>query len=242
MKHSIALFAALSLAVTAIVGCTEKEEQYDDTLALKGSVISVGGEGGDVSATLNTNVNFTVSIQDGVNWVSYVPATRASAPEDKAITFKVSAFPRSTEASRSAVVTISYTGLKDQILTIVQTPSVQTYLTVTPDNTRFTMDGGVMTVDIQSSVDYTVKVSDEWITADAANPVKGNGTAKFTVAENKVKSDREATVTFETDGLEPVEIKVHQDAYSSNIGIKSLSEFIEFVQATNNGDYETHNL
>ncbi len=242
MKHSIALFAALPLAVTTIIGCTEKEEQYDDTMTLKGSVISVGGEGGDVSATLNTNVNFTVSIQDGVNWVSYVPVTRSSAPEDKTIIFKVSAFPKSTEASRSAVVTISYTGLKDQSLTIVQTPSVQTYLTVTPDNTRFTMDGGVMTVDIQSSVDYTVRISDDWITADAANPVKGNGTAKFTVAENKVKSDREATVTFETEGLEPIGIKVHQDAYSSNIGIKSLSEFIEFVQATNNGDYETHNL
>lgn len=242
MKHSIAIFAALSLALTATIGCTKEEEKFDETMTLKGSVITIGGEGGEVSANLNTNVNFNVSIQSGVDWVKYIPATKAAAPENKALTFNVSAFPKSTEASRSAIVTISYTGLKDQILTIVQTPLVQTYLSVNPDNTRFTMEGGVMTVDVQSSVDYTVKISDEWITAEAGNPSKGNGTAKFNIAENKIKSDREATVTFETEGLDPIEIQVHQDAYSSNIGIKSLSDFLEFVQASNNGDYETHNL
>ncbi len=100
------------------------------------------------------------------------------------------------------------------------------------------MDGGTMTVDIKSSVDYTITVDEsaaEWIIADANNPVKGDGQAKFTITANKVKSDRDATVTFATEGLEPIVIDVHQDAYTSNIGIKSLADFLEFVEASNNG-------
>lgn len=241
MKNFRSLLAVLAV-LSALASCGEtKEAEYDETLKLSGSVLTIDGNGGTVSATLNSNVNFSVKIQDGIDWVIY-GGTRASQPVDNALVFTVSKFQKSVDASRSAVVTISYSGLKDQVLTIVQTPLAQTYLRVSPDNTRFTMDGGVMNVDVQSSVDYTATVSDDWIVADASNPKEGNGKAAFTIQSNTVKSDRDATVTFTTEGLEPIVIEVHQDAYASNIGIKSLADFLEFVSASNVGDYEQHNL
>ncbi len=245
MKRLIEKLMMLSLISVAAVSCAPKEDvpQYDPTLSLKGSVLTIDGNGGDVSAVLTTNVDYKVDIQEGVDWLSYIP-TKADAPVDETLKFTVKPFPKSTEASRSAVVTISYTGLKSQVLTVVQTPLARIYMTVTPDNTRFTMEGGVMNVDVQSSVDYVIAVEEgaDWIVADPQNPVSGNGTAKFTIEANKVASDRDATVTFSTEGLDPVEIAVHQDAYSSNIGIKSLSDFLEFVEASNVGDYEKHDL
>lgn len=247
MKQIIKSIIASSLLILAAVSCnkTEPEPEYDDTLTLKGAVLTVDGKGGEVSATLSTNVTYSVKIQDGVDWVTYIPTrTSTTAPEDKTVTFNVQPFPKSTEASRSAVVTISATGLKDQILTIVQTPTAQIYLTVESSAARFSMDGGELTVDIQSSVDYTITVDEgaDWITPDPSNPTEGNGLAKFTIAANTVSSEREANITIATEGLEPVVITVHQDAWSSNIGIKSLSDFLEFVEASNVGDYEQHDL
>ncbi len=248
MKTSIKFFAALA-CILAFASCTpeenpepgkndENKDQYDETLNLKDAVLTIDGKGGDVAAKLKTNVDFKVKIQDGIDWVSYKPATKAGAPVDSTIYFTVKEFPKSTEQSRSAVVTISYTGLSDQALTIIQTPSAQIYLEAKADVSRFSMDGGTMTVDIKSSVDYTITVDEsatEWIIADANNPVKGDGQAKFTITANTVKSDRDAKVTFATEGLDPVVIDVHQDAYTSNIGIKSLADFLEFVEASNNG-------
>ncbi len=241
MKTRIKFLAAIA-CIFAIASCGPEEnpepdkKTYDETLKLSDAVLTVGGEGGEVTAKLKTNVDFKVSIQKDVDWVTYKPATKAEEPKDLEIAFTVKEFPKSTEQSRSAVVTISYAGLSDQILTIIQTPTAQIYLEATADETRFTMDGGTMTVTIKSSVDYKIESSDtEWITPDANNPVKGDGQAKFTIAPNKVKSDRDGTVTLTTEGLEPVVINVHQDAFASNIGIKSLADFLEFVAASNNG-------
>lgn len=243
MRHlSFKLIASLIGVAALVVSCGEKEENYEDTLTLKGAVLTVDGNGGEVSATLTSNVAYTVAIQEDVDWVTYTPKTKASKPKDEAVTFTVAAFPKSVEASRSAVVTISYTGLKDQVLTIVQTPLAQTYLTATADQTTFTKDGGTLKVEVSSSVDYTTTVDGDWITAAAGNPKEGNGTATFTIAANSVKSSREGSVTFETEGLDPIVINVRQDAWNSGVGIASLADFLEFVEASNNGDYTTHSL
>lgn len=239
MRHlSFKLIASLIGVAALVVSCGEKEENYEDTLTLKGAVLTVDGNGGEVSATLTSNVAYTVAIQEDVDWVTYNPKTKASKPKDEAVTFTVATFPKSVEASRSAVITISYTGLKDQVLTIVQTPIAQTYLTATADQTTFTKDGGTLKVEVSSSVDYTTTVDGDWITAAAGNPKEGNGTATFTIAANSVKSSREGSVKFETEGLDPIVINIRQDAYNSGIGISSLADFLEFVEASNNGAFQ----
>lgn len=245
-RFSFILSLAASLGILA--GCEKKpvEVPEPDSMTLKGAVLQVNGEGGVVSTTLNTNVDFKVSIQEGVDWVKYNAPTKSNEPVDETLSFTVDKFEKSVEASRSAVVTISYTGLKSQVLTIVQTPLAQIYLKLTPDPdpARFTMDGGELSIAVQSSVDYITTISEgcDWITADPANPSQGDGTAKFTIEANKVKSDRDASITFTTEGLDPIKVDVHQDAFSSNIGIKSLSDFLEFVEASNVGDSAEHNL
>ena len=218
----------------------EKPTTYDDALTWKGlPIYTVDGEGTTISAEVNTNVAYSVSIvnEDGseCDWITYVPATKATQEaKDETIQFIVSEFPFSVEENRSAAVTISATGLKDQAFVVLQTPSVQLRLQASADQTRFSQDGGTMTVTIDATSSYTTDIDADWIKADSGNPTSGAGTAKFTIEPNTVKSDREGNVTFKTEGLEPVVIAVHQDPYQSTIGIKSVADFIEFVAASNN--------
>jgi len=226
-----------------------KPTVYDEEMRWKGlQAYEIGGKKDTITAAVNTNVDFTVAIEgangEECNWVTYVPPTRSvdKPAEDKSVSFVIDAFEHSAEENRKAIVTISANGLTDQAFVIIQIPLVQLRLEVKADNTRFTHEGGTMTVDIDATSDYKIATDADWIVPNDGNPASGSGKATFTISANQVKSDREGTVTFTTEGLEPKSITVHQDPYSSNIGIKTVQDLLEFVEASNNGDYQTHDL
>lgn len=249
MKH----YLSLCLGLTALLfsaSCQKdepKQTEYDDAMSWKGKTsYTVTGAGETIKANLNTNVDYSVKISyEGTekDWITYNAPTKNSNPAvDVPLEFVVAPFAYSKHDNRTAIISITSKGMKDQGFVVIQTPTTQLRLKVTPDVTRFTNEGGVMTVDIDASSSYTTDINVDWITPVGELPTSGSATVQFAIAANTFASDRDGTVTFTTTDLEPQVITVHQDAWTSNIGISSVADLLEFIEATNVGDYETHDL
>ncbi len=85
------------------------------------------------------------------------------------------------------------------------------YLTVDRTNLRYNPDGGSMTVNVISNIDWDVEVvgGGDWLTV---TPLKGSGNGSFTVTakENANPCPREATITITGSGFTQT-IEVYQE-------------------------------
>lgn len=187
MKKLLPFFSLLSLLI--LWGCPN-EPQEEDVLTPVKTEYTIGAEGGEISISFNTNLVY--SVNKDADWLTIV--TKATkAVELKTVVVKAAANP-STEP-RQAKVTVSGGKLTAEIT--VKQSGVDVQIDIDKASCTVPAAGGDFTVTVGSTVEYSVSVSDSWITHNGGK----NGTESFTVAANDTGSERTGTVTFSCGNL-----------------------------------------
>ena len=178
MKKLYPLIALIGLFVLA--GCPQSDPGEDPILTPIKTDYSIGAEGGELKITFKTNQ--TYEAKSNANWLKVSTPTKAVTTETVTVTAEAN---KSTEP-RSAKVTIK-AGTLDATITVTQAglvPSIDI-----KGSTSFTIgaEGGDVTVDVTSNVDYNVDMDAAWVTR--------KGTT-FTVKPNESESERSCVITF----------------------------------------------
>ena len=178
MKKLYPLIALIGLLV--LTGCPQPDPGEDPVLTPIKTDYSIGAEGGELKITFKTNQ--TYEAKSNANWLKVSTPTKAVTTETVTVTAEAN---KSTEA-RTAKVTIK-AGTLDATITVTQAGLVPTI--DIKGSTSFTIgaEGGDVTVDVTSNVDYNVDIDVAWISR--------KGTT-FTVKPNESESDRSGVITF----------------------------------------------
>ena len=178
MKKLFPLLALMCLFV--LQGCPKGPVPEPDTLDAIKTEYTIGAAGGEL--TLSFKTNQTCSIKSDASWLTVLEPTKAVTT--KTTTVKAEANP-STD-SRKANVKITAGTLS---ITLVVTQEGLTPKIDINGATQFPVgaEGGSVTVDVTSNVDYEVEINANWVTR--------NGTT-FTVEPNDSENDRTAVITF----------------------------------------------
>ena len=179
MKKLFTLIALMCLLV--LQGCPKAPAEDPDVLTPIKTEYTIGADGGEMSLQFKTNVVWKAE-SDSPSWLKVLTPTKAVMTE----TVKVKAEANTKPEPRTAKVTVSGGDLS---ITIVVTQEGMTPRIDINGATSFPVgaEGGSVTVDVTSNVDYEVEINANWVTR--------NGTT-FTVEPNESESDRTAVITF----------------------------------------------
>ncbi len=222
------------MCLFVLQGCPSSDPVEEDAVLTPiQTTYSIGAEGGSVTISFKTNLEYKVS--SDASWLTIPASTKAV--ETKTVT--VTAAANTSTAQRSGNITIKGGDLSATI-TVNQagiTPSI-----VINGATTFTAPAGgyEFSVDVTSNVDYQVSVNADWIT--------DNGGNSFSVSANESESDRSATIDFVYGDIkESVAVKQNgkekeEDPYI-NVGTATYNVAAAggavSVAVTSNVDYKT---
>ena len=153
-------------------------------------------EGRDITVNIESNIPYDVTIPDTCKWITQAKADKTRATETQALTFHIK--ENTGYHERNGVITI---GNKDAGASIVITVHQPFTAVLKSDKDAFEapMEGGTITINMESNITYDVKIPDgcDWITRPASK-TRGvqASTIQLKVAENKSYKDREAVVVI----------------------------------------------
>ena len=179
------------------------------------TVFQVPMEGGSVTVSLESNVNYEVVIPGDCDWLSLATDdAKSRGLEESSFTLLVNA--NKSYYNRSAIVKVVNTdeGLSGSVSV---SQSFDTVFTVDSTDFEIPMDGGTFTVNVESNVSYEVKLPEgcDWITPSIKkkDPDFKTETTEivFTVKENTGYDARDAIITLvnENAGI-ATPLTVHQ--------------------------------
>ena len=154
-----------------------------------------------IEVEVKANVEYEYHIaEDAIDWITPVE-TKALVPSK--IMFTIAA--NETYDSRSAEITIkSSDGSMSGTITVTQMQKGA--IIVSKEEYTFDRLGGDFDINVDHSVDFSIKISSDWIKIIETKSLNSS-IVSFTVSENTNSSDREATIVF-TSADENVEQKI----------------------------------
>ena len=188
-------------------------------------------EGGTVTVNMESNVSYDVKIPEDCDWVTLPSAARTRGVQPSVVTLKVK--ENKSYHDRTVVVNIANKDAGVSIPITIQQPFNTVF---TADKTAFdvAMEGGTVTVNLQTNISYDVKIPDDcdWITLAAASRSKTKAQSSWQsqaakpsakssaatteaivlrVKENPGYKDRDAVVTIgNKDAGAEIKISIHQ--------------------------------
>ncbi len=172
-------------------------------------------EGGSVTVSLESNVNYEVVIPGDCDWLSLATDdAKSRGLEESSFTLKVDA--NKSYNNRSAVVKVVNT---DENLSgsVSVSQSFDTVFKVDSTDFEIPMDGGTFTVNVESNVSYEVKLPEDcdWITPSIKKKDPDFKTEAteivFTVKENTGYDARDAIITLVNEHADiAIPLTVHQ--------------------------------
>lgn len=182
-------------------------------------------EGGTVTVNMESNVSYDVSIPADCDWVTLPSSSRTRGVKSSVVTLDVK--ENKSYHDRDVIVTISNKDAGVSVPITIRQPFTTVF---TVDNTAFdvAMEGGTVTVNLQTNISYDVMIPDEcdWITLPATsksrmNSEKARKSKKsraatteaivLRVKENPGYKDRDAVVTIgNKDAGAEIKISIHQ--------------------------------
>ena len=164
-------------------------------------------------------------IQNGLlssdkSWLTVTPSDSTGNAE---ITITADANPEVT--GRTAVVTVSGTGVQDQVINVTQTAD-EPYLSVSANTLTIAAPANsTQTFDILSNISWNVTTDQPWL---IANTTFGADTATITLTAeaNPIGTERTATVFVAGNNVETQLLSVTQDALVSGINGTTASDKI----------------
>lgn len=172
-------------------------------------------EGGSVTVSLESNVNYEVVIPGDCDWLSLATDdAKSRGLEESSFTLKVDA--NKSYNNRSAIVKVVNT---DENLSgsVSVSQSFDTVFKVDSTDYEIPMDGGTFTVNVESNVSYEVKLPEDcdWITPSIKKKDPDFKTEAteivFTVKENTGYDARDAIITLVNEHADiATPLTVHQ--------------------------------
>ena len=172
-------------------------------------------EGGSVTVSLESNVNYEVVIPGDCDWLSLATDdAKSRGLEESSFTLKVDA--NKSYNNRSAIVKVVNT---DENLSgsVSVSQSFDTVFKVDSTDFEIPMDGGTFTVNVESNVSYEVKLPEDcdWITPSIKKKDPDFKTEAteivFTVKENTGYDARDAIITLVNEHADiAIPLTVHQ--------------------------------
>ena len=162
-------------------------------------------EGGTVTVNVESNVGYDVSIPSNCDWITQSTAARSRSKTRGTTTTAVVLRVKENTSyqDREAVVTISNKEAGVSIAVYIHQPFA-TQFKVDKNEFEVPMEGGTVTVNVESNVGYDVSIPSncDWITQSTAarkqSKTRGTTTTAvvLSVKENASYQDREAVVTI----------------------------------------------
>jgi hypothetical protein len=186
-------------------------------------IITITQEGLPPVLTISTNAltiaysagsTATFDITSNIGWMvsgnqSWLTASITSGSNNATIMLSATANP--TTADRTSLITVSGTGVADQIITITQ-EGLPPVLTVSTNALTIAYSAGsTATFDIISNINWTISNNQNWLTVSNTN---GSNNATITVfaMANPTTTIRTDTVIVLGTGVIAQKITIHQDA------------------------------
>lgn len=192
------------------------KQRQKDAILLANSKVEIPQEGGVFSIDVNSNINYSIDIQDSCSdWISQVNGTEARSLTKSTLYFKASSSEELEK--REGEIYFKYGNITEK-LKIYQ--SGGTILVLNEDSYNLEGNTTTISVDLKSNIGYTVSTSVDWITEVTTRAVS-NSTKNFKIATNKTGKSRTGKITFTTtDGKKSAQVTITQ---ASIIEAKSLS-------------------
>lgn len=200
-------------AVITVVNKTENltdeltiHQPFNTVFNVDSTSFEVAMEGEDFTVNIESNISYDITIPDSCNWItkktsgtrSQGALTRAS--ETKAVTFSVK--ENKGYEARDGVITVSNKEAGVSVEIKVHQPFT-TVFNVDKKSFEVPMEGGTVTINLESNVSYDVKIPDDcdWITRPSSSKTRATQTSaiELKVAENKTYKDREAVVVISNE-------------------------------------------
>ena len=169
--------------LTETVTVTQKGQEVvvpETELTILTPSVEVEAAGGSFAIEVSANVEYTVAVTEGADWLSHTSDLNFTATENT-----------STE-SRTATITVSG-GDKTATLTVTQKGQEvvvpETELTILTPSVEVEAAGGSFAIEVSANVEYTVAVT------EGADWLSHTSDLNFTATENTSTESRTATIT-----------------------------------------------
>lgn len=231
MKKTFIL--ALACAMLSLLACQQEVTYQDEAVAMEVPTQEFYTEGGSFTVLVKTNLVLDVEISE--DWVTCtsnptVPTKAAVASSNKAFEFEVASWDAKGDKSRTAQITISGANVDPIKFSVTQiTGETFSLLSMDPEN-GLSSDGGMVTVQLNTNVEYTAVLSGEdtsWLTADENNSSTGT-LLRYSAVANESFVPRNATLTISAEGFEDIVIELNQ--LSQVRGISTAADLVAFSE------------
>lgn len=214
-----------SVTVRSSLG-SEKVTIYQEagapSIVLSADNVSVKTEGGSFTVDVNTNVDVTMAIVAGGEWLSEM---RTRAMSTHSYTFMASA----NETPEQRVGKISFKNAENGVEAIVTVTQMQKdALVITQDVYEIGANGGEVSIEAASNVELDVQVSEPWV-QQVSTRAFSTQSYVFTVEPNSGYDVRECTITFSGGNVEVQDNYTQESPWSiiGTIGGDSWTRDIE---------------
>lgn len=175
-------------AMITLSGPGVSDQSVSLTQAGATPVLSVSPVSANVSPSAGTEI-FTVT--SNIDWNVSENATWLTAVKTNSTTLTVNYDENISVDARSAIITLSGTGVSDQTVTVNQAGATPV-LSVTPASQTVTAPAGSTTFTVSSNQDWTFTENSDWFVASKTN----NTTLTVTYNENLSVNQRSAIITI----------------------------------------------
>jgi len=210
MKH-LRFLAIISLFLLA-AACEKEEEAYINLNSEPEMTVSVAGD--NVSIKFTTNSSWTAT--SSAAWLTVSPSSGEGVKGGTEVTIKASALKNDETDSRTATVTITDKAGHIQTVKIIQ--GQKDALEVDVLEYTIGVEGGVIDVEVNSNVEYSVSIPEaiDWV-AIAGSRAMVKSSVSLAVEPNWEEATEEApnrvaNITI-TDGTLSKTIKITQDPF-----------------------------
>ena len=211
----------LILLLSAFYSCSSSDPEVKPELTVAKEELTLAKGSGTITLDIKSNVDWTATSSQ--SWCTL--STSSGEAGTKQITVAVT--ENTTNDNREAVITVAAGSLSKQIKV---TQELTNLLVVKKSTYDVSVDGGQITVELQTTAAHTVTINQDWISQTATRTVT-NKTEVFTIAANTFSFSRVGTITFTMAGLTET-VTVNQVAKNLNIAAdKTGMESDAFVLA-----------
>lgn len=163
-------------------------QKQKDALTITSSKYEVERKGGNISIEVKANIEFEVEIK--ADWIKQIKNTRALATSN--LNFSIE--PNETEEKREGEIIIKSGELSE---TVKVYQGNGDFITLTQKDFTLPEEGGIIDIEIKSTVDYEVKMlSDvDWITEIQTRAISTH-TRHYEIDPNESDDSREAKIVF----------------------------------------------
>lgn len=187
------------------------------TLTVSPSNQNVSYTAGSTSFTVTSNTDWNASSNQ--SWCTVTGSGTGNG------TINANYTENTTTSSRVATITVSGTGVSDQVVTVTQA-GAPAMLAVTPPSQFVSESSGSTDFSVTSNSDWTASSDASWCTVTSSG--SGNGTIMASYDANSSATERTANITVTVSGLAPVIVQVVQDGTSVGIPENNATAILVF--------------